>query len=63
MAFSRQRDFFGPVRHWGFACGMFYLFPCIFSFLALNTSDLARFPQKDSKASFKIFIHGDGPLF
>ena len=32
-------------------------------FLALKTSDLARFPQKDSKASFNIFIHGDGPLF
>ena len=32
-------------------------------FLALKTSDLARFPQKDSKTSFKIFIHGDEPLF
>jgi hypothetical protein len=32
-------------------------------FLALKTSDLARFPQRDLKTSFKIFIHGDGPLF
>jgi len=41
MAFSRQRYFFGPARHWGFACGMFYLFPCIFSVKNIGFSSLS----------------------
>ena len=41
MAFSRQRDFFGPARHWGFACGMFYLFPCILSVKNIGFSSLS----------------------
>jgi len=41
MTFSRKRDFFGPVRHWGFACSMFYLIPCIFSVKNIGFSSLS----------------------
>jgi len=50
--FFALANFFGRVRHWGFACGMFYLFPCIFSVKNIGFSSLSAKGFKDILRDF-----------